>query len=688
MKKTFLLTLLVAVSLSANADLVDRTSVAKDYDNLKVKANNKNSIRVIVKVKDTEKNSLISKSSTSREELLQNNTQKISNLKSRLIDYKIKSGREFNRLGYMVMEVDSLQLDDLIDSGLIDSVVEDVAVPPTLDLSVPHIGADIAHSAGYTGANQAVVILDTGVESSHPSFDNRVVEEACFSSSTTSVSSSLCPNGEEQFIGSGAGEDCSSRGIDGCDHGTHVAGIAAGVNGVAPEANIIAVQVFSEFTSEDYCGSSTPCILSYTSDQIAALEWVLNEASTINIAAINMSLGGGINTTSCDNDLRASIINDLRAVGIATVIASGNDGSSEGVGAPACISDAITVGSTLHNSDSLSYFSNSSSLVDLLAPGSSITSASTGGTYATKSGTSMATPHVAGSIAVLRSVSPSADLETIEADLKDTGVNVTDTNNNVTKPRIDVDASVSLVEEFAFVQNIDFEDGSFGDWEGTFPNTLKDHVFEINSGGTSSASTGPSEAARGNYYAYLETSSGYANAEGDASSFRSQWFYGNNKKLSFNYHMYGNDIGTLRISILANNGNGESVWSISGQQQSSSSDSWKPVEFDLSEYDGAIKVIITGVASGGYQGDIAIDNITISADQAGVCVGDALVTEFYGFEYMPLRSSNDTSCTYEGFGYKACPVNWTPTYIYDDVDTEYGCSRTVEKIVIRDEVMN
>ena len=124
----------------------------------------------------------------------------------------------------------------------------------------------------------------------------------------------------------------------GCDHGTHVAGIAAGqtspvgFDGVARGANIIAVQVFSRLhdsTGNTPCANaerSSPCALSFTSDQMQALEYVYNLRNTLNIAAVNMSLGGGKHTSACDSDALKPIIDNLPAAGIATVIAAGNKG--------------------------------------------------------------------------------------------------------------------------------------------------------------------------------------------------------------------------------------------------------------------------------------------------------------------------------------------------------------------------
>jgi hypothetical protein len=161
-----------------------------------------------------------------------------------------------------------------------------------------------------------------------------------------------------------------------------------------------------------------------------------------------MSIGGGRSFSTCDSDSRKAIIDKLRGVGIATVIASGNDGWSDSTGYPGCISSAITVGSTTKGAvESESSFSNAASWLDVLAPGSDICSSVNGTSgcgsgYGFKSGTSMATPHVTGAWAVMKSKNGTASVSAVESALESTGklVSVGPVGN---KPRIDLDNAIA-----------------------------------------------------------------------------------------------------------------------------------------------------------------------------------------------------------------------------------------------------
>ncbi|UYQ64186.1 S8 family peptidase [Streptomyces peucetius] len=177
---------------------------------------------------------------------------------------------------------------------------------------------------------------------------------------------------------------------DGHGHGTHVAGTVAGSSfGVAKKAKIVGVRVLNNQ------GSGT------TAQVVAGIDWVTRNA--VKPAVANMSLGGGVDT-ALDNAVRNSI-----ASGVTYAVAAGNDGSNASNYSPARVAEAITVGSTT-SSDARSSFSNYGSVLDIFAPGSSITSAWNSSDSATNtiSGTSMATPHVAGGAALYLAQNKSA----------------------------------------------------------------------------------------------------------------------------------------------------------------------------------------------------------------------------------------------------------------------------------------
>lgn len=223
------------------------------------------------------------------------------------------------------------------------------------------------------GVDTHVYIIDTGLNTSHVDFAGRIGPGANFASNGGGLLCSLlglfCPAPDPSNV-----EDCNG-------HGTHVAGTATGTEyGIAKSATVHAVRVFG-------CGSTTS-----TSTIIAGVDWVTANAELP--ADANMSLGGGA-STALDDAVQAMI-----DAGVTAVVAAGNDDTDACNQSPARLPAAITVGSTT-SSDARSSFSNFGSCVDIFAPGSNIVSASssndTGST--TLSGTSMASPHVAGGAA-------------------------------------------------------------------------------------------------------------------------------------------------------------------------------------------------------------------------------------------------------------------------------------------------
>jgi len=232
------------------------------------------------------------------------------------------------------------------------------------------IPTGIARIGGPTGSvNVNVAVIDTGIDASHP--DLNVIDGVNFAK----------------------GKNWS----DGNGHGTHVAGTIAaknndiGVVGVAPGANLYAVKVL------DNRGSG------FTSDVIAGVNWVAANADTIDVA--NMSLGG-----STSSALNAAVENAVSA-GVVFVVAAGNESTDACSKSPASSPNAITVSALddrdgVSNNDPFASFSNYGSCVDMIAPGVLILSTWKDGGYNTISGTSMASPHVAGAAALYLASNP------------------------------------------------------------------------------------------------------------------------------------------------------------------------------------------------------------------------------------------------------------------------------------------
>ncbi|MBP2474472.1 subtilisin family serine protease [Crossiella equi] len=216
-----------------------------------------------------------------------------------------------------------------------------------------------------TGAGVTVYVIDTGVRKSHSEFGGRASHGA-------------------DFIGDGQnGNDCNG-------HGTHVAGTVAGKTwGIAKEAKVVAVRALG-------CNGSAP-----DSAAVSGMEWITKNG--VKPGVVNMSLGMD-NVGVGDEALKASV-----AAGFTYVVAAGNSSADACGVSPARVPEAITVGAT-GRTDSRAGFSNHGRCLDLFAPGESITSASHSGDTgtATMSGTSMASPHVAGGAALVLGATPGA----------------------------------------------------------------------------------------------------------------------------------------------------------------------------------------------------------------------------------------------------------------------------------------
>ena len=226
-----------------------------------------------------------------------------------------------------------------------------------------------------TGAGVRAYIIDTGILTAHSDFGGRA------------------SNGFDAFGGNG--QDCNG-------HGTHVAGTVGGNTwGVAKGVTLVGVRVLN-------CSGSGS-----NSGVIAGVDWVTQ--NRVRPAVANMSLGGGA-STALDNAVRNSI-----ASGVTYAVAAGNSGANACNYSPARTAEAITVGATT-SSDARASYSNYGSCLDIFAPGSSITSAWYTSNSATNtiSGTSMASPHVAGVAALYLQGNTGASPSTVAGALLNT----------------------------------------------------------------------------------------------------------------------------------------------------------------------------------------------------------------------------------------------------------------------------
>ncbi|MCJ1677941.1 S8 family peptidase [Streptomyces sp. APSN-46.1] len=215
------------------------------------------------------------------------------------------------------------------------------------------------------GEGVTAYIIDTGVRKTHQDFGGRASD------------------GYDAI-------DNDNTAQDGHGHGTHVAGtVAGGSYGVAKKAKIVGVRVL------DNNGSGT------TAQVVAGIDWVTRNA--VKPAVANMSLGGG-----ADSALDTAVRNSI-AAGITYGVAAGNESTDASTKSPARVAEAITVGATT-STDAKASYSNYGTILDIFAPGSSITSSWGTGDTATNtiSGTSMATPHVVGAAALHLSQNPAS----------------------------------------------------------------------------------------------------------------------------------------------------------------------------------------------------------------------------------------------------------------------------------------
>ncbi len=338
-------------------------------------------------------------------------------------------------------------LNKLASNSNVKRIYTDKIYKPLLAESVPLINADDVHNIEYngqrlTGRGQVVCVLDTGIDYIHPDLGG------CIGPNCKVIGGYDFANNDADPMDEGTG------------HGTSVAGIIASKGffiGVAPDAKLLAAKV---------CGADEGCLDSAIN---AGIDWCLQRKDDLGTSILTMSIGGGaFNSSNCPVTETTNLINRAYDMSIPITIASGNDGVKNGISDPACNPKAISVGMVYDSNlgsrthcveldfinggciktctdsvtaaDKVVCASNSFAELDFVAPGSRITSTDLGGGYSTRSGTSAATPHAVGVIALMKQYNPSLTVDQIVNILKAYSPKVVDSGNGLSFARVDAKA--------------------------------------------------------------------------------------------------------------------------------------------------------------------------------------------------------------------------------------------------------
>lgn len=292
---------------------------------------------------------------------------------------------KYTLINAVAVELDKKQIKEILKHKNVKSVFQDEIVEASLYRSVPRIRANLTHAEGITGNGIKICSPDTGVDKTHPALKPLIAEY--------------------DFVN----DDADATDDNG--HGTHVAGIlisgpdySSCYNG-GYEYHCIGVAYGADLMVAKVLNASG---VGWTSDVIKGIEWCVNNSADI----ISLSLGGEKYTSGppCDSDLMAISANNAVDLGVVVAAATGNDAYANAIRTPACASKTIAVGAVNTNPNMYGSFrtpySNEGAQLDIVAPGTQIFSTQLGGGFINKTGTSMATPHVAGTAALILEKNP------------------------------------------------------------------------------------------------------------------------------------------------------------------------------------------------------------------------------------------------------------------------------------------
>jgi subtilisin family serine protease len=353
--------------------------------------------------------------------------------------------RIFGRLGVAHVRFDGADaLTAVARHALVAAVRVNSVTPAATVQSLPLINQPAAASSGFRGDGVTVAVLDTG--GNCPQIPNVDGE---------------CPVVWAEDFAEDDGE------VDDDGHGTNVAGI---VSSVAPGAKIASLDVFTRNASGGLGAQE--------SDVFAAIDAIIERQAELNIVAANLSLGSSQvrHLLECSIEPYTPVFAALREAGVTPVVAAGNQPLSagfiffDGVAYPACTPGALVVGAVYDSemgpqawpavdpldifgllprsacNDAvtgpgvITCFSQTGALLDVFAPGAYINAAGL-----TSAGTSQATPHVAGAVAVLAAAVPSSTLEQREAAIRNSGPNIFDARNGITRRILELCGALSEV---------------------------------------------------------------------------------------------------------------------------------------------------------------------------------------------------------------------------------------------------
>ncbi len=321
----------------------------------------------------------------------------------------------------------------LESNSRVRAVHEDIPLHPVSVSDLGFINQPQAAAEGATGAGTTIAVIDGGLGSNYTAYSDFGTCTAVDTPASTCrvvFNVDLYPGASSETV-----------------HGTNVSAIALGV---APGAKLAMFDVFNGTSA-----SST--------DVLNAMNTAISDQATYNIVAINLSLGdGSSNSSQCPDSVFASAVASAGNAGIMTVAAAGNSGSKTGLGNPACSPGVVSVGAVYDASyggveweaaadsggvctdasaaDHVTCFSQSASYLSMLAPGTFVNAPNSS---FQQSGTSQATPHVSGAVAVLRARYPAESLAETLQRLQLSDIQDTDPANGLTKPRLDLLAAVN-----------------------------------------------------------------------------------------------------------------------------------------------------------------------------------------------------------------------------------------------------